>query len=42
MMKKEYSKPEVQIIELRQQQLLQVTSQLEIYDDEVEDEGLVM
>ena len=43
MKKKEYSKPEMQVIELRKQQLLQVASPLDIYDDDyINDEGQVM
>ncbi len=32
----------MQVIELRKQQLLQVASPLDIYDDEIENEGDVM
>ena len=42
MKKKEYKKPETQVIELRKQQLLQVASPLDIYDDEIGNEGDVM
>ena len=45
MKKKEYSKPEMQVIELHQQLLLQVTSPLpfKIYDeDDIDDEGDIM
>ena len=47
MKKKEYSKPEIQVIELHQQLLLQVTSPLpfKIYDDTedaIVDEGGIM
>ena len=44
MKKKEYSKPEMQVIELRKQQLLQA-SPFDIYDDPndyIDDEGQVM
>ena len=42
MKKKEYSKPEMQVIELRKQQLLQA-SPFDIYDDDyIENEGDVM
>ena len=45
MKKKEYSKPEMQVIELHQQLLLQVTSPFTIYDDdddEIDDEDDIM